>query len=629
MKKNFKFQISSFKSLKLLIFCISTLLTSYFSPLTSLFAEEKIEIKEVVVTATRVEEPVEETTSAIIVIKEDEIKKMNVQFLTDVLRRIPELSLVQNGGAGKLATVLLRGGDSTHTLVMIDGVKVKSTTTGSLDFSGINVDDIERIEIVKGPQSTLYGSEAMAGVINIITKKGKGKPKVDVSLESGSYETYKPSLTVSGGNKKFDYRVTTAYFHTDGISAAKQGTERDGYKNASISGKFGFRPSEKFELELTGKYYYDRTELDDFNFFAGQAVDNLNSVQHGHHYVFSGKGKICLSNMWEQILTVSTALDSLKFRDPEIAFNNADISTSIDTIDWQHNLYISDLYILTAGAEYRKEKGENKGQFDKTIENKALYLNNKLKLLKEALVFNAGLRFDNHETFGSKTTYRVGAVYNIKPAELRIKGSYGTGFRSPNFNELFWPADPIWGGGGNPNLKPEKTNSWEAGIEKDFLNEKVMLSATYFDQKYDDLISGWPPVNIANAEIKGIEVNAALKVTDNINIKAGYTYLDTEDKATGQSLPLRPNDKLNLSAEFSTKDMSVIANYTFVSERYDSSVRRNLSSYSLVNLSSSYKMTKGLTIFARVDNLFDEDYEEAGSYGTPGFSIFGGIKISL
>ena len=613
-----------------LIICILSLLTSHFLLFTSSSAEEKATtLEEIVITATRIEEAIEDTTSDVIVIKEKDIKNMNVQFITDVLRRIPELSLVQNGGAGKLATVFLRGGDSTHTLVMIDGVKVKSTTTGSFDFSGINVDDIERIEIVKGPQSTIYGSEAMAGVINIITKKGEGKPKVDISVESGSFGTYKPSVTVSGGDKKLNYRVTGSYFSTDGISAAKQGSERDGYRNTSLSGKFGLRPSEKFELEFTGKYYYDRSELDDFNFFAGQAVDNLNSVQHGHHYILSGKGKLYLSNMWEQILTVSTASDSLKFRDHEIAFNNADISTSIDTIDWQHNLYISDLYTLTAGAEYRKEKGENKGQFDQTIENKALYFNNKLKLLKEALVFNAGLRYDDHETFGSKTTYRVGAVYNIKPAELRIKGSYGTGFRSPNFNELFWPADPKWGGGGNPNLKPEKTNSWEAGIEKDFLNEKVMLSATYFDQKYDDLISGWPPVNIAKAEVKGIEVDATLKVTDNINIKAGYTYLDTEDKATGQSLPLRPTDKLNLSAEFSTKDMSVIADYTFVSERYDSWVSRNLSSYSLVNLSSSYKMTRGLTIFARIDNLLDEDYEEAGGYGTPGLSIFGGIRVSL
>lgn len=253
--------------------------------------DEPIKITEVVVSATKIEEAIEETTSDVIVIKGEDIKNKNVEFIPDILRNIPELNLVQSGGAGKLATVILRGGSANHTMVMIDGVKVKSTTTGSFDFSGINIDDIERIEIVKGPQSTLYGSEAMAGVINIITKKGKGKPKIETSFEGGSFGTYKPSVTVSGGDKKTDYRITGTYFYTDGISAAKQGTERDGYKNAALSGKLGFRPTEKLDVEITGKYYYDRSELDAFG------IDDFNYVQHGNHYMLSGKGKLYLSNI--------------------------------------------------------------------------------------------------------------------------------------------------------------------------------------------------------------------------------------------------------------------------------------------------------------------------------------------
>lgn len=430
------------------------------SLVTSLFAEEKIKLEEVVVTATRIEEAAEETTSDVVVIKAEDIKKMNIQFVTDVLRKIPELNLIQSGGAGKLATALLRGGDSTHTLVLIDGVKVKSTTTGSFDFSGINVDDIERIEIVKGPQSTFYGSEAMAGVINIITKKGEGKPKIDVSFESGAYGMYKPSLTVSGGNKKLDYRLTGTYFYTDGISAAKQGTEKDGYKNTSISGKFGFRPVERLELELSGKYYYDRSELD-----FGTDRDDPNYIQRENHYIVSNKGKFYLIDIWEQILTLSTVKDILKVRDPDdtLGWYSSNITTGVDTIDWQHNLYISDSYTLTAGMEYRKEKGESIEsptgvlRFDKSIDNKALYLNNKLKLFKEDVVFNAGLRYDDHETFGSKTTHRIGAVYNIKPAALRIKSSYGTGFRAPTLNELFY--QDLWGSSGNLNLRPERCTS--------------------------------------------------------------------------------------------------------------------------------------------------------------------------
>ncbi|MCG2721223.1 MAG: TonB-dependent receptor [Thermodesulfovibrionales bacterium] len=598
-----------------------------FLMISSAWAEEKAKLEEIVVSAARLQESIEETTSDVIVIRDDEIKKMNVQFIPDVLRKVPELNLVQNGGPGTAAAVLLRGGSSAHTLIMIDGIKVNNTATGSFDFSGIKVDDIERIEIVKGPQSTIYGSEAMAGVINIITKKGQDKPGIDLSFDAGSYGTYNPALTVSGAIKAVDYRLSTSYFSTDGISAAKNGEERDGYRNASISGKFGIRPSEKLEVEITGKYSYDRTELDGFDFFASEAVDDLNFVQRGNHTMLSGKAKLCLSSTWEHIITLSHVGEVLTFRDPDTDFNNADIVTAIDSIDWQHNFYISDNYILTTGAEYRKESGENKGNFDKSLDNKALYLNNKLKLLQETLVVNAGLRYDDHETFGNKTTYRFGALYNIKHISLILKGSYGTGFRAPALNELFFPFY------GSKNLKSEETTSWEIGLEKGIVKDRVSVSLTYFSQNFENLIDTDPltftAANIAKAEVKGFEAGAILKMSANLNIKAGYTYLDTKDKTTGQRLSLRPKDKLSVSAEFSAKDISVVADYIFVGQRYDSSVKRDLSSYSLLNLSSNFVINKWLTIFARINNLFDADYEEAGGYGTPGFSAYGGMRVSL
>jgi vitamin B12 transporter len=601
------------------------LLVLPFFMLSSAFAEEKKNLEEIVVTAAKIQEPVEETTSEVTIIKGEDIKKMDVEFVTDVFRKVPELNLVQNGGEGKVASVILRGG--THTLVMIDGIRVNSTTTGSFDFSGINVDDIERIEIVRGPQSTIYGSDAMAGVINIITKKGEGNPKIEAFFEGGSFGTYKPAATISGAYKNMDYRLTGTYFYTDGISVAKDGTERDSYKNASFSWNLGYRPAEKFDLEFIGKYYYDRSELDGFDFFAHKAVDDPNFVQFGNHSILSVRGKLYLSQSWEQILTISRVWDSLKFRDPDDTFNNSDITTESDTVDWQHNFYVNDNYILTAGAEYERKNGENIGNFDKSVDSRALYLNNKVKLFKENLILNAGLRYDDFESFGSKTTYRIGAVYTIKTIGINIRGCYGTGFRAPALNELFFPFF------GNLNLKPEKTSSWEIGLEKVVVRDRMSLSLTYFDQRYTDLIDTNPitftAVNIAKAEIKGIEASAVLKISENIQIKAGYTHLDAEDKLTGSRLSLRPNDKVNLSVDYSLKDLSVIANYTFVGGRFDSSVKRNLSSYSLVNIAGSYILRKGLTVFARIDNLFDANYEEVGSFGTPGFSLYGGIRVTL
>jgi vitamin B12 transporter len=590
------------------------------------WAEETVKVEEVVVTASRLEEPLAETTSDVIVIKKEDIEKTSAEFVMDTLRRIPDLNVTQNGGKGKTASLLLRGASSNQTLVMIDGVKVKSTTTGDFDLAGLLVDDIERIEIVKGPQSTMYGSEAMAGVINIITKKGSGEPKAEASLEVGAYSTFKPAITVSGAHGDFDYRLTASYYKTEGISSAKWGTEKDAYRNASLSGKFGFKLGEIAEVELTAKHYFDSSELDALN-----QVDDLNYVQRGHHTLFSGKVKLYLLDVWEQALTLSSVRDLLIGTDPDTAWNNFDIDTGMKTADWQHNLYLHDQYTLTLGFEHRKEEGNNVGVFNNSIENKALYLNNKLKLFEDALVLNAGLRHDNHETSGKKTTYRFGALYNFKNAGLKLRTGYATGFRAPTLNELFY-QDP-WGSSGNLDLKPEKSKSWEAGLEKDFFDGKVSVSTTYFRQDYEDLISWtqvapwtWQPMNVADSEIRGLETSVTVRPTDAITITAGHTYLDTEDQTTGQRLTLRPYNKANLSAEYSGKEFSAVADFLYVGDRYAQSADTDLGSYGVVNLSGRYSISKNLTLYARVENLFDKDYEEAAGYGTPGISVYSGVK---
>jgi len=591
------------------------------------WAVEGIRIDDVVVTASRIEESLEETTSSVTVIRADEIRKRDIIFVTDLLRELPELNLVQNGGTGRNATVFLRGGGPEHLLVMIDGVKVNSTTTGSFDFSGINVDDIERIEIVKGPQSTIYGSEAMAGVINIITKKGRGRPQIGLSLEGGSYGTYKPSFTLSGGEDNLDYRLTITHYYTDGISAAKEGIEKDGYKNSSLSGRFGYNPLGRVRIELSGRYYYNRTDLDGFDFMEKKAVDDLNFIESGNHYTLSGKVTTLPTDNWEQVLMISRARDSLRFRDPDDLYNNADIITSRDTIDWQHNLYLHDNYTITAGIEYRQEKGENRDNFKESISNKAVYLNNKLKLFKGDLILNAGMRYDDHERSGSRMTYRLGGIYNLKDHGIRVRGGYGTGFRAPAFNELFFPFY------GNPDLKPEKTKAWEIGIEKDLMKGDIILSVTYFDQSYNDLIqtdpNTWTAANIAKAAVKGIETGLKVRMSESFNIAAGYTYTDSKDKETGEKLTRRPRDKFNISLAYSLKDLSLMTDFIFVGKRFDSSIRKDLPSYSVLNLALNYKLTKVVTLFTRVENLFDSDYEESGTYGTPGFSVYAGLKINI
>lgn len=608
-----------------MIFWVLLLWVCFTTPSAS--AEEPIRLEDIVVTASRIEEPIRETTSSIILVTRQDIEQMNVDFLPDVLRKIPALHVVQSGGIGTVTSVLLRGGNSSQALVLIDGIRVNSSTTGSFDFSGITVSDIEKIEIVKGPQSTVYGSDAMAGVISIITKKGSGKLKTDISIEGGSHGTVTPTATIGGSYKTIDYRLTGSYYDTDGISAAAEGTEPDGYRNAAFSGTVGFRPAETFSMEFIGRYSYDRSELDGFDFFRSIAVDDTNFVQRGHHGLISGKGSFHLADLWDQTISLSFVKDTFSFRDPDTAFNNAKMRTAKRTVDWQHTVSPADYFSVVAGLEYRQERGDNTGNFDESLDNYAVYLNNRLNLLDSLFVFNAGFRYDDLDISGTKATYRLGVVCTIPRTGVIIRGNYGTGFRSPALNELFFPFY------GNRHLKPEETTSWETGISKDLFEGRVHFSVTYFDQEYENLISTNPLTftasNIADARVKGFETSLNIRANEYLAIRAGYTNLDTEDMQTGKQLPLRPQDKLNVSVAVSIKDFMVAADYLFVGERYDSSVKRNLSSYSVINLTGSLKAFKGVTLFLRGENLLDENYEEIGSFSIPGFSLYGGMRVSL
>ena len=613
---SFLFFVVLFLNFALLTTCLSTIA----------FAQEEVEtLPEIVVTATRVEESPQDVTQDITVITKDDIEKKGVEFITDALESYTDIGIVQNGGVGKNATLFLRGGSPNQTVMMIDGVKVKSPTTGSLDLAGIIIDDIERIEVIKGPQSTLYGSEAMAGVINIITKKGRGKPKLTVSAEGGSFSTYKTTASISGAKDVWDYRVTASYFDTGGISAAKGGTEADGYTNKSISTKIGLMPSDKLGVELNLRYFEDISELDSYSWGVGM-VDDLNYVQDGKHYLISAKGMFSILDSYEQTLTLSSIGDNLKFEDPDTSSNRTSIDTTMQTADWQHNLYISDT-TWTGGIEYRKEAGEIKDNFNKEVDNKAFYLNGKVKLFDDSFILNAGLRNDEHKTAGIKTTYRIGGLYDFKPYGLKLKGNYGTGFRAPSLNELYYPFF------GNTNLKPEKSESYDIGFEKDLYGDRLLLNAAYFNQQYQDLIeydfATFTAQNIGKAEIKGIELGLAAAITEDVNLKASHTNMDTVDKDSNKPLTRRPTNKFNSSIEYKGRKFIAIGEYAFVSERYDSAVDRNLSQYSLVNLKGRYFISDSITLFARVDNLFNENYEEAGNYGVPGVSAFGGIKVEF
>lgn len=605
--------------MKRIIVCLLLLSTpSFAEPVATV-------LPEIVATASRWEEPSERVPQELTIIGRAEIEQKGVPFVADLLRLQPDLQVIQNGGPGAQATLRMRGSGSNQVLVMVDGIKLNSPSTGSADLSALLTSDVERIEIIKGPQSTLYGSEAMAGVVNIITRKGSGALKANLSAEGGSFATVKTTGSVSGGTDRMNYRLSATWFDTDGIPTAKNGSQPNGYTNKSLSARLGVNPTDNSSVELNLRYGTNRSQLDNFIFGVGP-VDTPNYVQKRENYLVAATAKIFPWENYEQSLTLSWLRDDLDSTDPVTAYNNYRIKSTTQLLDWQHTLDLHPLTI-TGGFAYRYEAAENVGSFDRSTDNKAGYFNAKLGLLDDTLVLSAGLRYDDHSTFGDAVTYRTGVLYSLKPLEMRFKANLGTGFRAPSLNELYYPFY------GTPGLKPEKSIGYDLGVEKDLFDRKLVLGATWFQQNYKNLIqtnfNTYTADNIGNARTQGVEAKVTAKPAENLKLNAAYTYLDAINKDNGAFLPLRARNKVTSSIEYTWAKLTAIAEYLYVSKRFDSALQRDMGAYSLVNLRGSYGLHKNLALFVRIDNLLDKSYEEAAGYGTPGLSAFGGIKAAF
>lgn len=579
----------------------------------------------VVVTASPWAEPEETVTQDLRVINREEIEAKGVPFVTDLLRGQPGLSLAQSGGTGKNTSIFLRGGNSAHVLVLIDGVKINSPSTGSVDISGIATSDIERIEIIKGPQSTLYGSEAMAGVINIITRQGADQSKVSLTTEAGSYRTVKSTATLAAANELWNYRLTADRFDTDGISVAKSGSERDGYQKSAVSSRIRLTPTEQAELGLNLRYSRDRSELDDFLYGVGP-VDDRHFLQKRDNYLISVDGKIKPTEHYEQSLTLSLAGERYRSKDADTLWNNSEIDTDTRIADWRHTIDFAPATV-TAGFNFRREAADIEESFDESTDNRAAYLNGKLRFFNESLILDGGIRHDSHETFGDHTTYRAGVLYRLKPWGTRFKGNYGTGFRAPSLNELYYPFY------GNENLEPEKSRSFDAGIEQDFFDGRLVLGAGWFRQRYHNLIqtnfATFTADNIGRARSEGWEFEASLTPTDNLTLNAAFTTMDAVDLKTDRRLALRPKKTANVSAEYRIAAFLIGADYRYVGDRFDISADRRLPSYSLVDLRLSYDLSPTVTVFARGENVLDKDHQEVAGYETPDAAVYAGIRASF
>lgn len=640
---------------------VSILASAFFS---AVFAAEDQKTQtillqhKIVVTATRIETPAKEIASSVTVITKQELEQSKKTTVIEALREVLGLSIVQSGPAGGSATVLLRGANSEHTLVMIDGVELNDPMTPSrtYDLAHLTVDSIERIEILRGPQSTLYGSDAMAGVINIITKKGKGKPEIHLSSLGGSQRTFSGNAGITGSLKEAHYSLWISNLQTQGISAAnvllEGNSEADGYKNLSLAARVGYQLSENIVIDLSARTLQTRTDIDNFG---GAFGDDPNNIQKYDSLFLKGQIRgLFLQNRWEQKLCFASVRYDRENENPIDNLHPFDsdwskFESKLWKLDWQHNLFLHETNTLTFGVGYREEQGESESHTEsvwgpssttfplKKACNTGIYFQDHLRLTGQ-FFFTAGVRFDTHSQSGSATTYRFAPAYFIQKTGTKLKATFGTGFKSPSLYQLYAPGS-TWGPIGNEHLKPEEAVSWDAGIEQSFLEGNLLVSATYFSSSFENLIDfdytlGF--VNIARATSKGAEISFQASPQDNLLFSASYTRTEAKDRDKNEALLRRPKDKFTAKLSFSYHDKGhLVFSLVYTGKREDlawegwTSSRVQMSPFTLFNAALSYDILPSVQLFLRLDNILDQEYETIKGYGTPGFSTFGGFQIQF
>jgi vitamin B12 transporter len=590
----------------------------------------------VVVTATRLPTPQAKVASSITVITAADIAAKQQQTLPDVLADVPGLNVLQSGGPGGQTSVFMRGTDSNHVKVLVDGIDASdpSSPTGTFDFGQFLTQDIDRVEILRGPQSGLYGSDAIGGVINIITKRGAGPLQATGDIEGGSFDTFNQSGTVGGSDDGFHYTGTVEHFSSGAtpvtpLDLLAPGEKRldDSYNNVSASTKLGYDLTDNFDLGLVARYTNSQLDTTGENYLTG-FPDATQSHQGILQYDTRGTAHLVLADgFFEQTLGIAYhSIDSTQASpDDPTAYYLGDRTK----VDWQGNLKFSGDEILVLGAEHEHDGIRAPISAGLDIDSGYAELESTLGNFYNT----AALRFDDNSNFGGKATWRIAPAYLIADTGTKLEGSVGTGFKAPTLSEMFQNF-PSFGFYGNPNLQPESSLGYDLGFEQPLFGEAVRLGATYYHNNISDLINATftTYVNVGKAETDGVEAFAAWQILPTLNLRADYTF--TENDLDQNLLLRRPKNKGTLNAEWQATDsLSFDAALLAVSSWIDGDraffTYVKAPGYMTADISANYKINAMFAVYGRVTNLFDANYQEPVGFLRPGRGFFAGLKASI
>ncbi len=595
-------------------------------PSTSIAAEEDVqELKPIEVKAARNKLPIENLPTSVTVISNEQIEEKNYINVEEMLREELGMDIVQNGALGSTTSVFMRGAGSNSTLVMVDGIQVNSNTTGSFNFSNILAENIERVEILRGPQSTSWGADAVGGVINLVTKRGKGEPTHSFLFEGGSFSTFKESLSSSGGNDLLDYSVTATRIDSEGISSANENRgndEEDGYQNTSVSLRTGINFLEDGRFDFIGHYIRSRIEFDDFEFGVG-SVDGPPFTRGEQYYIALPLEKR-ITPWWHVRFNPNYAFDETRARNQ--TFADTDIFSRTTTLDLQNTFDFLNYFSVVLGGEYQNRNGQSNGTgIDEDLDNRSVYMQAVFDY-KDRIVLTGGFRYDDNDPFEDALTYKFEGAYRIKKWGTRLRAAGSTGFRAPTINDLFFP------GFSNPDLKPEESTSWEAGFDQTLFDGMVTLSSVYFDSDFENLIQfsldTFMPENVAKAKSKGVETTLKVLLPYDFTLKVNHTWNDTFDLETKRRLRRRAEHKFHTNIQHNWKDkVTSLLGITYKSNTEDGA-SGNTDPYVVLRGAVQYKLNRHIKLTLRGENLLDEEYEEVVGFGTPGAAAYAGFVLT-
>ncbi len=611
-----------------------------------------------VVTATRLETPEKKVGSSLTVVTGEELVRTGRTFVLEALESVLGLSTVRNGGPGAASSVSVRGANSEHTLFLIDGLELNDpiNPSRSYDVSHLPLGQVERVEILRGPQGLLYGSDALGGVINIITRTGRGRPRLTMASSADTLPSLAADISLAGSGRKTDYSLGLFHERTAGLSAASSAypgnTEKDGYRNVSLAARFGYTPRPTTTLSLTLRATSARTELDNFG---GPGGDDPNAVQDYGSLLVRGQYRgLSRGGRWERMVSLSWLGARRENDNPFDTAHPAErdeglYKSGIVKLDWQNNLFLHPSNTLTAGLELESESGRSdylsesayglsEARFPSAhASSGGIYLLDHWEV-EDRFFVTAGVRADRHSRAGTAVTFRVAPAYLIPATGTRLKATLGTGFKSPSLYQLFAPATSF-GPVGNPLLRPERALGWDAGVEQQLAAGRVILGLTWFENAFRDLVdfdfqAGY--VNIGRARTKGLEVSAEARPAPFVRLDASYTRLSARDTDAGTELFRRPRDKFSVDAGFRLFGrFDLAAQALWVGRRLDRDFSAYpyatvaLPGYVLLDAALTAPVGPQLELFFRVDNILDARYETVWGYGAPRITARTGFRLAL